>query len=370
MSQRIISAANKLQTYRVNVGHIELVPQMIKSFDVTYMNDSIAVTAMLVVDDLVDLNMNVIWRDTPVELFYMDIFDLSVEKTFTVVNVTEAYDDKKNKTLIIMLQDEFSFKLANSYLCKSYNSNVVSIFKEFVDHLELDIGEGELDNLEDNTEIVVPKTMSNLDFFNREFASNGMVAYQNKKGIFVKHLSNLVPSKLPVQPDDYLNETNNQLYQNRIISLRGSINTRENILPITESIAYNIEKKAFDLFDDNKNESYVLADDVFNLQETQFTGMRAVIQHHLNFDDHTLQLKNSFEKQSELEMVVNGYEKNDINQVYELLLMGNKGSADTQAKGNMTLNGKYVCHKLVDKLIGDTLLQKVFLRRSDLTKVT
>jgi hypothetical protein len=112
-------------------------------------------------------------------------------------------------------------------------------------------------------------------------------------------------------------------------------------------------------------------DDEFNLQTASVgahIGKRTITQPYLDFSLHRQILKNSFLKQSELEMAVNGFVKNDINQIYELVLKGNIGNSESEIKGNMINNGKYICNTIIDKILGDSFVQKIYLHRADMTK--
>lgn len=46
-------------------------------------------------------------------------------------------------------------------------------------------------------------------------------------------------------------------------------------------------------------------------------------------------------------------------------LLGNKGSANTQTEGNVVSSGKYVILSVIDKIIGDKMLQLIEVGRSD-----
>ena len=80
------------------------------------------------------------------------------------------------------------------------------------------------------------------------------------------------------------------------------------------------------------------------------------------------EMKDAFLSRANIEIVVNGYAQNDLNQIYELQLKGNKSTSDGQSKGNLIIGGKYVSYKLIDKIVADTMVQKIMLYRADLTK--
>lgn len=41
---------------------------------------------------------------------------------------------------------------------------------------------------------------------------------------------------------------------------------------------------------------------------------------------------------------------------------------DSQVSGNVVVGGKYISQTITDKMIGDSLIQKIELQRVDLTK--
>ena len=60
---------------------------------------------------------------------------------------------------------------------------------------------------------------------------------------------------------------------------------------------------------------------------------------------------------------------NKLLQVAKIVLSGNIGTTDGQDKGDVKMSGKYLCTKIVDKLImNNTFTQKITLNRVDYTK--
>lgn len=368
MSEKIFNAANKLNGYSATIGSVNLVKESIMSMEITYQNNTPVVQGRLIVEDIVDLNMQLVWRDELVEIYYNDMFNEEVRKTFVITNVTELYDDKFKKVFALELQDQFSHVLENSYLTKGFKSNVGTVLKAYIAELGLGDFKTDIAVITGSEEFVVPRHVNNLDFFLGELYDRGYTFYQTKDTIYVKALSSLTP--ITLTPNDLLNpfknETDNQLYKNKIINLSTQFMRRGAVLPVTKSIAYDPLTKQIKSEDDNKNLTLSLGDDLFNLQDTSNHGTREITQSHLDFDQHKIIMRDSFMQQAELEMVVNGYTKNDVNQVYDLQLKGNLGSPDTQIKGNMIVAGKYVSHTVIDKIVGDTMIQKIHLSRANM----
>jgi len=373
-ADRVLNAGTKLKSYSVKIGNINLIKETISSLELSFRNDTPVILGRLIIDDLYDMNSQIIWKDISVNVFYMDVFDKLFSNDFYVIGISETYDEQYKKKFVLDLQDKFSYTLQNSYLSKSFKSDIITALKAYITELKLSSYKTDFDDIKTVQEFVIPKNIDNLSFFIMELTKCGYVFYQTKEKIVIKHISNIEPKKLiendPGKP--FKNETSNQLYKNRISGIRTFFLKRKSIPPITKSIAYNPEKKVMGLSSDNDNSVYYLSDDPLNLQKIStgggYNGTKEIYQVHLNFDEHKLHLREAFMRQSEIEIIVNGYIKNDVNQIYELDLKGNSSGSEQQAKGNTVINGKYISNTVMDKLVGDSLIQKIHLYRADLTK--
>lgn len=373
-SDKVLNAGNKLKSYSIKIGNIDLVKEVISSIEISFRNDTPVVLGRVVFDDLYDMNSQVVWRDVSVKVFYMDMFDKSIDMEFYITEVKEVYDESFKKNYVLELQDKFSYTLGHSYLSKSFKADPVTALKKYIDELKLSSYKTDFDSISSSSELVIPCHVDNLTFFLGEFYRRGYSFYQTKEKIIVKHIDKLKPKSLPENDPGkpYKNETDNQLYKNKITAMKTFFLRRDAIPAVTKSIAYNPATKTMASSADNDNSAYYLSDDGFNLQNvTQgggFRGTKVITQSHLNFDQHRLVLKDSFVRQSEVEIVVNGYVKNDVNQIYELELKGNQAGGEQQAKGNTVIAGKYVSNTVMDKIVGDAIVQKIHLSRADLTK--
>jgi hypothetical protein len=373
-SDKVLNAGNKLKSYSVKIGSIDLVKEVISSIEISFRNDVPVVLGRVVFNDLYDMNSQLVWRDVSVKVFYMDMFDKSVDMEFYITEIKEVYDDSFKKNYVLELQDKFSYTLGHSYLSKSFKADPVTALKKYIDELKLSSYKTDFDSISTTSEMVVPCHVDNLTFFLGEFYRRGYSFYQTKEKIVIKHIDKLRPKSLPENDPGkpYKNETDNQLYKNKITAMKTFFLRRDAIPAVTKSIAYNPAKKSMDSSTDNDNSAYYLSDDAFNLQNVTpgggFHGTKVITQSHLNFDQHRLVLKDSFVRQSEVEIVVNGYVKNDVNQIYELELKGNQAGGEQQAKGNTVIGGKYVSNTVMDKIVGDAIVQKIHLCRADLTK--
>lgn len=375
-ANQIFNVSNKLKAYNITIGEIELIKETIQSIEISYKNYTPVVLAKIVINDLYDLNLQHDWKDLTVNIYYMDIYDEFVDKNFTILNIHEKYDDKKNKSFVIEMQDTFSYTLEHSFLSKSYNSEPVAALEEYIEYLELNelIEEFDFSNIEETYYFSIPKNISNLDWFIFELNKFGYSFYQGKNNISIKSLEDLIPSSLITNENNmpFTNETDNPLYKNKIYEMQAQFLKRKNVFPLTKSLAYNFNTKVMDFTSENDNSIYDLADGNFNLQDSisnnELNGYKYFIQQHLNFEEHDKKLKESYINAVNIEIITNGYIKNDINQLYELELRGNISTSDSQSKGNTILNGNYIGSIIIDKIIGDNMIQKIYLKRSDLTK--
>lgn len=370
----IFNQTSKVAGYGVQLGTLNLTKDSIISLEVSYRNDTPKVLCNLIINDIYDLGSYLVWRDQKVTIHYMDIFNNYTKKEYNILHIEEAYNDVKEKILTLELQDSFSFMLEHTFVSKGFATNPVLALTSYInDYLKLTYVTDTTSVIDfttwagTNYNFVVPNNVNALDWFLFEFKKYGYTFYQTKTKICVKSLKDLVPSGLPLNDDTHFtNEAENQFYKNFIHEIKILFNNVKAILPKTKSLAYNRDKKIMATYEINDTTQYKLNDDSFNLQLN--FGSQHVGQHHLDFNEHELTLKKSFLNQAMLHIFVPGFIKNDLNQLYDVKLSGNKGIVTSQTNGNVILGGKYISHAIADKLIGDSLIQKIELHRADLTK--
>lgn len=366
MSAKLFSAANKLNDYSIMIGDISIIKECIISAEIAYTNSSPKIQGTIIIDDLYDLNLQQDWNTISVEIMYIDIFETEVKRKFVILNITEKYDEKNDKLFVIKLQDEFSYVLEHSFLSKSFTGNIITCIEEYITKLKLTSYTTDFSSFSGDAEgFVIPNHINNLDAFMIELNRKGLAFYQTKDKVVIKSLTDLKPSSLPIN-GLYMNETDNQLYQNRITEIRNTFNNRELVPPSTRAVAFDPLTKVLIELESNEITDYQLNSDTMNPQDS--TGVRDVYQIHKDFNQNIKEMKDAFLSRGKIEMVVNGYAKNDLNQIYELALKGNKSTSVGQSSGNLIIGGKYISYKLIDKIIADTMIQLIHLHRADLTK--
>lgn len=360
-NEKIFNVSNKLKSYSVSIGEIELVQDVIVSLEISYKNNTPALKGKLLIDDLYDMHSQVDWTTVNINVAYTDLLDVTTEKNFRVTGVQEYEHSNYKKALEISMQDVFSYRFENSFLSKGFNSSVSSAISEYAEHFNLD---NTLDFSEQTSRsFVVPKNVSNLEFFISELAGDGFYFYQDRDAVRIKSLSDLSVSSLPDTDGIFYDETDNKYYKNRIIASRVDVDKKERVIPKTRSLAYDFENKSILYNNNNDKTPFRLNDSEANIQDT--SGYRDIYQNHTNFDEHTKMVRDSFLSQNKVEMVVSGFGKNVVNRIYDLKLRGNIITVETQTKGNYYVSGKYVCYEMVDKIVGDSFIQKIYLERAD-----
>lgn len=370
-TSNIFNAANKLKEYSVTVAGLKLAKEVIISLEMAYSNKTPRVIGELVFKDMYDMNLQVDWKGASVSVMYMDLYDKILNKEFRVLDVRESLTENNEKSITLELQDLFSFTLEKSYLPKSFTKDIIAAFDEYLVELGIKPYPNhtfDFSSSSHNNSFTTPYNMTNLHWFENELIRYGYVLYQTKDKICLKTYDDLIPSKFP--PNDpgkpYKDGTDNQLYKNKIYELIPKHVQLKKTPPITRIYAYDIKSKKIQFNEHNTISDLILNDDTANIQET--VGKIDVYQTHLNFDENKLRMREKFMSQYEIEIIVNGYFKNDLNQIYDLDLRGFKGSIESTNKGNMILGGKWVSSKVVDKIIGDSLIQKITLNRADAVK--
>jgi len=366
----VFELSNKIKDLNVSIGEYRLKIEMIGTFEITYSNKSPKVTCELSFSDMYDINALVVWDETRVKISYTDLYDENVQKEFNVVNIVETFDTRNQKIITLELQDIFSYKIEKCITPKSFKGNIVSAFQEYITFLELDSYPQEFDSFGADVEFCVPSNSNHLDWVMFELSKYGLLLYQNKEKVFLKHIDNLQPSSFPEQESKFVTTTNNKLYVNIIHDVIPSFINRNKTPTITRAMAFDplTKKMVYSTDEDkiNSKEDLLINNDDTDYQDN--TGFIDVYQTHLDFNETRMKNRDSFISTNEMIIVVNGYKKNDINQIFDVLIHGHKGSVQSYADGNLIVNGKWVSTKVVDKMVGDSLLQKITLQRADMVK--
>lgn len=366
-------------TFDDGAKQLKLNIQEIISYDMAYTRNSPVLYGYFCFNDYHDVLTNVDIKNCSIEVYFNDLFNSSFLRRFKVLEMSEHYTATRSKIYMLFIMDEISYALSNIYVSKSFSGSRVSALKSIFEeykipallsktNLKMDFAS---DSGVQNTSFVLTTNMSVLDFFMAELQRVGYSFYQTRDGIYIKSYDDLLPSKLPEVQGEFTQETSNQLYKNIILEVQNS--------PGSNSVAMNNPNKKSFYFDETQKRMVVINDtfsslkgdlsmnnDSRDLQEN--SGNKASFQNRADNAQHKNQIRERFLENFKIEMIVNGYMHNDINKIYSVQLQGHKGTAKTQIEGNIISSGKYVSLCVSDKLIGDKLIQKITLGRSDSQK--
>ena len=362
MTDNLFNRANKLKSFGISINGRELIRDTIISAEFVYKNDTPVITGNIVINDLYDYRSLFEWEDSTVVITFLDIFDGTFTKEFKVIRLNDNEYGQHRKSIDIDLQDSFSYKLDHSYLSKSYNNTITFAIQDFISHLGFEDSIIEISEVAESKYFTVPKNISNLNFFIFELEKYGYVFYQTRDGVYIKSQTDIDVENLE-ENGIFTDQTDNQIYKNLIHKIEVFNNNRDLIVPKTRSIAYNADIKSVNRYSFNDKTRYSLNDKIADIQISD--GFKDVYQQHLDFGKHDKMIRESFLKQYNAEAVVNGYTKNNVNQIYDLLLRGNVANVDSKNAGTVSSSGKYISWKVVDKLIGDHFIQKIHLERAD-----
>lgn len=364
----IQSLQSIIKRHRILVGEYEVSEEYLVSLEIAYDNETPVINGTLVFEDIFNINDGNL-KDASVSIEYFDQNDDFFNKSFVILNVAEQENDKKEKVIFIELQDTFSYKFDKSFLSKSFSSTPKDALLTYIKLLgldDIDIDASEMDTAYD---FVIPSNQSNLKSFLSEFKKNGFLLYQTKKGISLKSTEDSLAKNLTLNDQDqrvFTDKGTNQYYENRIHNSTKQYLRRYLSPPKSCACAYDISTKTMKRYENNNIEEFSINNSKINLQED--SGTVNIYQQHTNFEEHRMSMMNMFSNQNETQITTCGRVKNDIMQVYDVSFIGLKTNVGDFTEGNTPVSGKYVSHRIVDKIIKKTFVQKIILKRVDMQK--
>lgn len=355
------------KTYKIN-------SEEMLSFECFYKRHEPSIYGELVMVEKSDLGGVIDFKTCTVKVYFVDLFNQFVYREFKIINIQESYNNKNIKVYNFKLRDTISYFLDNLYLSKSFTGSRVSAFNEIISTYSLEnllTGTKLKYETEDDQIIgglVLNKNLSVLDFFEKEFNRIGYSFYQDKKGLYIKNKDNLLPTKLPTIKEVFSQVATNQLYKNKIYEFINIPAQKEELdkTPKQQSYYYDIKTKNMVPINDNIDtlkKDISMNKNSTDMQET--VGFKAKFQNRSDAAQQKNDIRERYLRATTSKLVVNGYVNNDINKIIEVELLGNKGSSQTQTQGNVISSGKYIILSVIDKIIGDKMLQLIEVGRSD-----
>ena len=352
----------------------KLIPEELMTFECRMQRHNPSIYGNITIADKADIANLVDLKTASVKIYYIDNYDEMFYRTFKIINISESYNNRKQKILDFKLRDDVSYFLDNLYISKSFNTSRASAISDIISEYKLTdlltstklVFEKEDDGITGN--LVLNKNLSVLDFFEKEFNRIGFSFFQNKKGLYIKNKDNLLPDKLPLINGIFSQIATNQLYKNKIYEFSNIPAQKEELdkTPKQKSYYYDIaQKKMIPITDniDTLQSGITMNKNNEDIQET--VGYKAKFQNRMDNSQQKNDIRERFLHLAKSKLVVNGYVNNDINKIIEMELLGNKGSASAQTEGNVVSSGKYVILSIIDKIIGDKMIQLIEVGRSD-----
>lgn len=360
-----------------NNKELKILNEHISSYEMKYERNSPILIGFLIFTDMFDIIRAIDIKEVRIQVYFNDLFNKSFIRYFKVIDSIESYDKMKSKHYLFSLVDEVSYALSNIYISKSFQSSKVVAFKQILNEYNINsiISNNKLKTLievdSNNENFVIPKNVSVLDFFISEFNKIGYSFFQTRDGFYVRKFENISPVKLEEIKEPFMYNASNQLYKHLIYEFDNTAMSGNNVLnnPNHKSYFFDPEKKQVLTIDktyDDLKSDMSLNNNNISLQKN--IGSLSSFQNRLDANQHSSNIKENSLSTFKIILVINGYNNNDINKIYNVQLPGHKGNVKSQYEGNVHSSGKYVSLSVVDKIIGDKMIQKVTLGRSDSQK--
>lgn len=352
----------------------KLISEEMMSFECFYKRHEPSIYGELIMVDKGDVSNIIDLKSAVAKVYYVDVFDKFMYRSFKIINISESYSNRNVKVYNFKLRDEVSYFLDNLYLSKSYTGSRVQAISDIIKTYNLESLltstklklETEDDGIKGN--LVLNKNLSVLDFFEKEFNRIGFSFFQNKSGLYIKNKDNILPNKLPLINGVFSQIATNQIYKNKIYELSNIPAQKEELdkTPKQQSFYYDIVQKKMIPINDNigtLQSDLTMNKNSTDMQET--VGFKAKFQNRMDSAQQKNDIREQYLHAGKSKIVVNGYVDNDINKIIEMELLGNKGNVTTQTEGNVVTSGKYIILSVIDKIIGDKMLQLLEVGRSD-----
>lgn len=342
--------------------------------ELKYERNNPTIMGFLIFSDLQNISERLDLKETKILIYTNDRFNKVFNRYFKVVDIISSLDKMKKVHYMFILQDEISYQLSNIYTTRSFNDSKVSVFKKLLSEYKIDSLisflklKSEFEDPGKVESFAIPNNKSIFSFFLEEFFKLGLSFYQTKDGIYVKKFDNILPSKLETLLDTYKYNSTNQLYSYLIYDYKVDPLKNSTAIsnPSAKSYYFDINKKSMVAVKDNfesVKSDISMNNNVVNFQRNE--GTITNFQNILTSEIQKNETREAYLKTFTVDIVVNGFNKHDINKIYEIEIPGNKNSKKEVNEGNVKSSGKYLCYSLIDKIVGDKFCQKIKLGRAD-----
>lgn len=364
-SSTLNQISSKLPECLFTINGTDLIKETVLTLEFAYSNTRASVIAQAVINDVYDMNKYIEWDTALVSITYVDFLGKMFYKEFKVINIQDELNSMGKKTIALTLQDTYSYALERCHISRSFNTDLVTALKQ----LTQELGVGSIESLEydypeliEKRNFVIDKGTNALVYFTKELYKEGCTFYQDKTGIRIKQLDDLIPNTLPIN-GEFVEDPSNEYYMNRILEYDVQYGNTGLAGPEYRSSYFDVVTKKMVQTTDTPIDKLSLNERTVNLQKG--TAVLDKTQSSNSFKQRELNLRRQLMNQNIIEMWVPGYIKNDLNQQYTIDLNGSDISAESQIEKNAKINGVYISCKIQEKIYNDTLLQKITIHRAD-----
>lgn len=340
-------------------------PEFIVSYQINFTASTMKLTGNLLVDDAGIINSLIDIKDQHVLIEYTDFLGHSTSKVFKVIAQQHINYGNDQKGYDMYLQDYPTYALENSYLGKSFpqGTNMADIINEYLDYFEIPpIVDGIL-HIDKN--LVVPKHINNLRFFEEEIFRMGATIYNTRDGFKIITTEEMYYEAMQEEAP-FVQDTDNRDYRNAIIEVRFNELTRDQNEPKFVTFEFDYNTKTFLYNDYNELEKFSDSDDDEHTSPQETVGFFPVYD---RMTSHEERLRRNTLKNYGLEILVNGYAYRELHKIQVVTLKTTNMTSTQSMLGDVVNSGRYVIQQIQDRIIGESLMQKLFLRRATQNKV-
>jgi hypothetical protein len=383
--ENIFTETTVLSLYTVYINDQELLDEDVLSFEIMFDFRKSFIEGTLIIKDSFGIaELDIFDGKTTVKIKATDVYGEIFTRIFRITNVSNDEYSGRFKSYVLTVVDELFYKLATTYLSKSFSTDPVTALNEYLTELKLDtyLTDNNItksfEAITEQYNFIVPQDRSIHEFFLYELKNNGYRFWQDRNSINIKNVTFKDLKYIQVENELniltnvlYSNNTDNGLYGFKIHDFKMNYN---NILnsnieqPVIQHQVFDIAKKSIDTT--TKNLSDVYTDmklnnkDMSSLQHT--TGARYDVDVGVYIGKQKLNVENIYFNNNKLEIVVPGnFKYNNVGMLVDVILKGNPTMQVQGIEGDTFHSGKYFVSKMSDRFIGDKLIQKLVLNRID-----
>lgn len=331
------------------------------------------------INDLYDLsNLLDINNSTVITLYIDDIYNEYFSRQFIITKYNNN-NISNSKFLYLEFQDIISYKLNNMFVSKTFSSTLLSDVFSYCLSVEIDnlINGFPIEKYIDSTTTkmanrVLTSNKSALKFLQEEANKEGFKLYQTKKGIHLKDIKNLTPSKLETVEFLYKESAENPIYGFNIMDFKTINDDQSNETPASDVMVYDPSTKKMIKYNQNISDiSGDIKSSTSTVNPQSSSGKVTKTQEYLNSNNIFMNTYLNYLRTNGMYIAVPGNIKyNSCFIVIDVAVKGSMSVNESMNEGDRKLSGKYICTEIVDKFLpGEKFIQRMKINRVDYTNV-